>query len=167
MSEPMKPSARTRYRQRHPDRVKKTARSWVERHRDRALAQWTVQRAVRRGLLTRPDTCSQCGASGLIEGSHDDYSKPLDVQWLCVLCHRRKDASTRPRKHKTRAFDSEGRWQCARCKEWLPLQTFNKSKARLSGYSYYCKLCEKQFPSKATAALAQANAALGAGGERP
>jgi hypothetical protein len=44
------------------------------------------------GNLVRPTTCEQCGASGCrIEATHYDYSRPLDVRWLCVSCHRRWD----------------------------------------------------------------------------
>lgn len=53
-----------------------------------------VLRAVRYGILKRPKRCSRCKASrkssdgrSLIYGHHDDYSKPLDVMWLCPVCH--------------------------------------------------------------------------------
>lgn len=52
-----------------------------------------VRRAIRAGLLIRPEHCASCGQGSLhIEASHDDYSKPLEVVWLCRSCHRRKDA---------------------------------------------------------------------------
>lgn len=43
-------------------------------------------RAIQRGELVR-GPCEQCGASK-VEGHHDDYSKPLQVRWLCRRCHR-------------------------------------------------------------------------------
>ncbi len=55
-----------------------------------------VRQAIKNGDLVRPDRCSKCGhapglskaGSPMIHGHHDDYSKPLDVQWLCPKCHR-------------------------------------------------------------------------------
>jgi hypothetical protein len=52
-------------------------------------AQVAACNAVRDGRLTRPDSCSRCaGGKSRIEGHHPDYSKLLDVTWLCVPCHR-------------------------------------------------------------------------------
>ena len=46
-------------------------------------------RAVRKGLIMKPEICSWCGHSdSLIEGHHPDYSKKLFVVWLCTPCHR-------------------------------------------------------------------------------
>lgn len=46
---------------------------------------------VRTGKLSRPTNCQDCGSPNQIEGHHEDYSKPLDVKWLCVFCHKRID----------------------------------------------------------------------------
>ncbi|HWZ86535.1 MAG TPA: hypothetical protein VN032_10060 [Thermoanaerobaculia bacterium] len=59
------------------------------------LARARVYSAVASGRLTRPEACSACGRVGAVQGHHDDYSKPLEVTWLCVACHRARHASTR------------------------------------------------------------------------
>lgn len=46
-----------------------------------------VSRAVRKGSLIRPTVCQRCPATGDIEAHHDDYSRVLDVMWLCPVCH--------------------------------------------------------------------------------
>lgn len=45
--------------------------------------------AVKMGRVSRGRACEECGLSGVaIEGAHWDYSRPLDVRWLCRRCHR-------------------------------------------------------------------------------
>lgn len=60
-------------------------------HRSNPLirkAHSAISNAIRDGRLTRPTQCSQCGSEGKrIEAHHDDYSKPLEVRWLCKRCH--------------------------------------------------------------------------------
>jgi hypothetical protein len=46
-----------------------------------------VQSAIRKGELVRPSICEDCRAEIFVEAHHDDYSKPLDVKWLCKECH--------------------------------------------------------------------------------
>lgn len=46
-----------------------------------------THRAIREGVLVRPSICSACGVECKPDGHHHDYSKPLDVIWLCRPCH--------------------------------------------------------------------------------
>ena len=38
--------------------------------------------------MIRERACSRCGIKGRIEGHHNDYSKSLEVVWLCQKCHK-------------------------------------------------------------------------------
>ena len=66
---------------------------------ERAKARNAVRHAVRDGLLTRPNKCSNLSAEshrGRIEAHHhkgyaDEHK--LDIVWLCNYCHREADAS--------------------------------------------------------------------------
>lgn len=44
--------------------------------------------AVKNGELIKPMSCECCGVfTDTLHAHHCDYSKPLDVNWLCVQCH--------------------------------------------------------------------------------
>ena len=66
-----------------------TARSrskYPEKHTARQIFEF----ALWKKFITRPTVCSKCGSDGrgyVIEGHHYDYTKPLDVTWLCKRCH--------------------------------------------------------------------------------
>lgn len=66
-----------------------------DRNPDKNRAHVTFGNAVRDGKLHRPENCSHCHDTGRIEGHHPDYSKPLEVVWLCVACHRNLHAMLR------------------------------------------------------------------------
>lgn len=46
-----------------------------------------MHHALRSGRLIRPAACEDCGRVGRVDGHHLDYSKPLEVEWLCRGCH--------------------------------------------------------------------------------
>ena len=58
-----------------------------ERHPDRKAARTILGNAIGRGKIDRPSVCSEWGEPGYIEAHHHDYTKPLDVVWLCFRCH--------------------------------------------------------------------------------
>lgn len=54
------------------------------------VASQAVRSLVATGKIIKPDQCSICLSivgSKSIQGHHEDYSKPLEVIWVCVKCH--------------------------------------------------------------------------------
>lgn len=64
---------------------------FVATHPEAKRAHRKVYHAIKAGKLVR-GSCSKCGSNENVHAHHEDYSKPLDVTWLCVLCHRREHA---------------------------------------------------------------------------
>ena len=54
---------------------------------EKVSARMLVSNALFSGKILKPDKCSICGETGVIQGHHEDYSKPLEVIWACTLCH--------------------------------------------------------------------------------
>jgi len=46
-----------------------------------------VANALRDGKLTRGTACYFCNSTSKLQAHHQDYSRPLDVYWLCAPCH--------------------------------------------------------------------------------
>jgi hypothetical protein len=63
----------------------------VERHHlkypERRSANLAVMNAIHSGKLKRPTVCSVCDKACAPHGHHPDYSKPLEVIWMCQKCH--------------------------------------------------------------------------------
>jgi hypothetical protein len=62
-------------------------RAYILRYPHKQAARQAVSNAIRDGKIFRPASCQQCSSGARLHAHHDDYSKPLDVRWLCVPCH--------------------------------------------------------------------------------
>jgi len=72
------------------------AKAQKEHEPEKYRARYTLTNAVREGRIAKPSNCEDCGAALLkrrIHGHHPDYSKPLDVEWLCARCHATRHAN--------------------------------------------------------------------------
>ena len=90
---------REKARRRHasdPEQGRARVRRNKEANPEAAKARSAVREAIRAGRLV-PQPCEKQdhGCTGRIEAHHDDYSRGLDVQWLCALHHRRLHAQGR------------------------------------------------------------------------
>lgn len=59
--------------------------AWINRNPIARRAHHAVSNAVRDGKL-KSQSCEVCG-SGTVHAHHEDYSKPLEVRWLCPAHH--------------------------------------------------------------------------------
>lgn len=59
----------------------------IDKLRYKQDARLLVRDAVFSGLLSKPVVCEHCCIEKKLNAHHEDYSKPLQVLWLCVSCH--------------------------------------------------------------------------------
>lgn len=69
------------------DKVSAKSHQYFKKSPEKFYARQAVVWALRFNLLQRPEKCSMCKCIGKIEAHHEDYSKPLEVQWICRPCH--------------------------------------------------------------------------------
>ena len=93
----------------HSDQRKEKMRTWYQANRDAVLLKEKARHstpkgkvrrvvidAVRRGRIQKPNCCEICGTEPgkmHLHAHHADYSKPLEVVWLCRLCHAKAGRS--------------------------------------------------------------------------
>lgn len=63
---------------------REAARRYREKNREKVKARYTLHTELRAGRM-QVQPCEQCGARG--EAHHENYSKPLEVRWLCKIHH--------------------------------------------------------------------------------
>lgn len=78
----------------HRDELLAQKRAYRMKNRHKARAHDLVRRALARGeLISQP--CERCGATEQVDAHHEDYTKPLDVVWLCRQCHAQRHIELR------------------------------------------------------------------------
>lgn len=79
------------YRENNPNRIAKirqiSDKKYRQNHPEKKKARNKISHAPRDGTIERPLQCESCFKEGPVEGHHPDYSKPLEVDWLCKGCH--------------------------------------------------------------------------------
>ena len=83
-----------KYYEAHREEYMARLKAIWEKRPEKKAARKMVWLAVRSGQLTKTD-CQRCG-NPKVTAHHPDYSKPLEVVWLCYSCHgkeHRRDAA--------------------------------------------------------------------------
>lgn len=79
-----------KWRSENPERWLEIQRKWQKENSDKLRCHQKLRYAVQNGYVLKSTICQFCGATDTpIEGHHQDYSKPLEVMWLCDPCHKR------------------------------------------------------------------------------
>ena len=74
-------------RKRGPRQSPEYLKKYRETNKIKYAAHCLVNNAIRDNRLEKRSSCEKCGKSKNIHAHHDDYTKPLDVRWLCPPCH--------------------------------------------------------------------------------
>jgi len=73
------------WKEANPGKMTEYKRDWWRKNKDRLKVKDAVRYAVKTGKLVKTP-CEVCGEEK-VEGHHPDYSRPLDVVWLCRQHH--------------------------------------------------------------------------------
>ncbi len=79
-----------RYAKGHRVTHAEKAKGYQLRYPQKCSARKQLQYAVKCGSIIKPNSCDNCSRKGSVEGHHEDYSRPFDVEWLCTKCHTEK-----------------------------------------------------------------------------
>ena len=101
---PKRIKARKEYQTNKPEAVVKGKKQWAKRNPFKRQAHFAVSNVIRDGKLVK-QPCEKCGNT-IAQAHHDDYTKPLDVRWLCVFHHNEyhKLERQRQREQSVKAF---------------------------------------------------------------
>jgi len=76
--------SREYYRKNKKKRLK-SMKAYQDKNKDKYKSRQTLRNAVAAGKIEKTP-CKDCGETK-VEARHQDYSKPLEVEWLCKTCH--------------------------------------------------------------------------------
>ena len=62
-------------------------KKWIDAYPNKRRAHCIVNNAIRDKKLFK-EPCEICGSTESVHAHHDDYSKPLNVRWLCSSHHK-------------------------------------------------------------------------------
>jgi len=61
----------------------------LQRYPEKDRSGKLLRKAVKKGKIKKPNECEKCKDNGKLQGHHEDYTKPLEVIWLCKKCHNK------------------------------------------------------------------------------
>jgi hypothetical protein len=77
------------YAAKNRGRIRENQKRYRDKNKLKTLAQAKLHYHKSVGNIEVPDCCEMCEKFKPVEAHHYEYSKPLDVTWLCVTCHNK------------------------------------------------------------------------------
>jgi hypothetical protein len=77
------------YYRKNKEKMLAHSKKWAREHKLERAAHIITGNAIRYGRLKR-QPCRGCGSEERVHAHHEDYTRPLDVTWLCQGCHGKR-----------------------------------------------------------------------------
>ena len=85
---PKKLASSRRWNQKNMSKIAAQSKIWAKNNPEKRKAHWILWYAIKKGEITKGTICQKCSKSNTqINAHHYDYSKPLEVIWVCRQCH--------------------------------------------------------------------------------
>lgn len=68
--------------------IEKAVRTFTQKNPLKRRAWDIIANEKRTGRIEVPYQCENCQGIKPLDAHHDDYSKPLEIKWLCRVCHQ-------------------------------------------------------------------------------
>ena len=72
--------------------INASKKRWMQNSPEKRAAHVILGNAVRDGRVEKPSVCEKCGCfepnSRKIHAHHEDYAFPMNVIWVCAMCHK-------------------------------------------------------------------------------
>jgi hypothetical protein len=81
-----------KWRAANKDKMNSYNKKYKANNQSKIRAHLAIRKAIENGIIARPKACESCGniTNRPLHGHHADYTKQLDVLWVCQPCHRKK-----------------------------------------------------------------------------
>lgn len=76
-----------KWQKENKERFNKNLKKYRDKNKDKLKARQYVLWALKLQVIEKPDQCVRCGNMKKLQAHHEDYSQPLQVTWLCKVCH--------------------------------------------------------------------------------
>lgn len=75
------------YAKKNKESYREYRRKWRLQNSNAVKAHYLFNKFLKSSKMSRPEKCCKCGKRCKPLAHHPDYSRPMDVVWLCNYCH--------------------------------------------------------------------------------